>query len=113
MSMVKLLKRILKRALGLSSHAPYVYDPSHTVIKDYSDFSGISVNEIQRRINSYKSLTKKEWDAIPASGFKGKAELFYASSSYYICDILAANVSKDFLRKKLDDISPKILTAIQ
>lgn len=112
---LKLIKRAIKKILGMSNagQAKYVYDVSHSVVKDYSEFSGMSVAEIENRINTYKSLTKVEWEALPASDFKTKAESFYSSSTYYICDILTANVSKETVREKLDSFYPGILASIK
>jgi 2-polyprenyl-3-methyl-5-hydroxy-6-metoxy-1,4-benzoquinol methylase len=92
---------------------PYAYRPSHNVVADYADFAGIPIPEVVRRINSYKALTKSEWESLPEGDFKSKAGAFYGLSEYYICDIITANVSKEAIRDSLNGISPSILASIK
>ena len=115
MRTLKRIKRIIKKILFLSPGpaAKYVYDSSHSIVNDYGEFSGLSIEEIESRINTYKSLTAKEWNDLSASGFKAKSEMFYGISAFYICDILAVNVSKEALKKKLNGFSPLILASIK
>jgi 2-polyprenyl-3-methyl-5-hydroxy-6-metoxy-1,4-benzoquinol methylase len=110
------IKRTLKKILGLLNKeaAPsYKWDESHTVITDYAQFSGMSVGEVEAAVNSYKSLTKAEWETLPPGKFAEKAQKFYAISTHYICDILAANVSIDALTNKLNGYSTELLGVIQ
>ncbi len=110
---LKTLKKLLKKLLRRGHEAPYTWDPSHDVITDYAEFEGIDVKEVERRIRDYKTLTRAEWLALPGRDFGDKARDFYGTSAYYICDILAANVSKNTLREKLDGYSPLFLNSIR
>ncbi len=103
----KLAKSILKPP------AKYAFNPSHDVIKDYSEFSGLTTSEIEHRINSFKKLASGEWNNVPADSFAAKAERFYSSSQYYICDILSGNVSKQTVVDNMNRFTPKILESIR
>lgn len=113
------LRRLLRplarlvRAVFPKKEAPYVYQPSHHIIADYAAFSGLSLDEVANRINSYKALTKQEWERLPAGDFGDRAKVFYERSHYYICDILAANHSTQELVNKLDGYTPLLLESIR
>jgi 2-polyprenyl-3-methyl-5-hydroxy-6-metoxy-1,4-benzoquinol methylase len=92
--------------------AKYKFHPSHDVIRDYAEFSGLSTSEIEFRINSFKKLTSSEWKNVPAESFAGKAEKFYTTSQYYICDILSGNLSKQMVIENMNRFTPKILESI-
>jgi 2-polyprenyl-3-methyl-5-hydroxy-6-metoxy-1,4-benzoquinol methylase len=103
----KLAKKILR------PEPKYVHDKSHTVITDYSEYSGLSIAEIENRINSFKKLTSGEWKATPGDDFKDKSETFYTNSKYYICDILSGNVSKQVVIDNMNRFTPLILESIR
>jgi len=113
---LSVLKQILKRVVFFvfpGAGRQYVYKRDHTVINDYAEFSGLSIRQIQKRVNSYKALTRAEWNRIASDNFEEKVNTFYSSSIFYICDILAANVSKQALQKKLQRFTPFILDSIR
>lgn len=110
-SLLAPLKRIVKNILR--PPAKYAYRPDHAVIADYSEFSGLPIPEIERRINSFKQLTTGEWKGIPGDGFAAKAEKFYSASQYYICDILSGNVSKQMVMDNMNRFTPLILETIR
>jgi 2-polyprenyl-3-methyl-5-hydroxy-6-metoxy-1,4-benzoquinol methylase len=83
-----------------------------SVIKDYSEFSGMPLEEIMRRINIFKELNKADWDAIPR-GYKEKAEVFYKESQNYIFDLLSCGFQKEAVTQKLNAIHPAILPLIK
>lgn len=109
---MKLLRRIYRK-LFPKPPARYAYSPDHNIITDYAEFSGLPVTEVETRLNSYKSLTKNEWERLPEGDFGERAKVFYERSSYYICDILWANTSTRELVDKLDGYTPKILNSIR
>lgn len=106
------LKRLF-RSFFPKKEKPYVYEPGHTVIAEYAEFSGLPVAEVEKRINTYKSLTREEWSRVPGASFGEKAKSFYGESAYYICDILYANTSPEALSDKLDGFSPLLLKSIR
>jgi 2-polyprenyl-3-methyl-5-hydroxy-6-metoxy-1,4-benzoquinol methylase len=110
-SILSPVKRFAKKLL--KPEPKYVFQPAHTVISDYSEFSGLPIAEIEKRINSYKKLTSKEWKNVPGEDFAAKAETFYSASEYYICDILTANLSKQTVIDSKNSFSPKILESIR
>ncbi len=113
------LRRVLRpfarlvRALFPHQEKPYAYQPSHHIIADYAEFAGLTLDEVVNRINSYKALTKQEWEHLPEGDFGERAKVFYERSRYYICDILAANHSTQELVNKLNGYTPLILDSIR
>ena len=96
----------------LKSPHIYSYHPSHTVVNDFSEFSGLSPKEIERRINSFMNLTKKEWHMVWGVTFEEKAKQFYSSSLDYVFDLLSLNYDKKAAIDKLNGFTPRILDSI-
>lgn len=86
----------------------YMYD----VIKDFSEFSHLSFQTIEKRINGFEVFTSKEWNDIPHPSYEEKVNHFYKTSQYYIYDLLSANYSKKAVIDKLNNFSPQILQMI-
>ncbi|MFH1673054.1 MAG: tetratricopeptide repeat protein [Pseudomonadota bacterium] len=72
------------------------------IIKDYSEFSGIPLPELIKRINSFHELVNKEWNALESASWADRAKMFYAGSDHYILDLLHINVDLDTAEKKLE-----------
>jgi 2-polyprenyl-3-methyl-5-hydroxy-6-metoxy-1,4-benzoquinol methylase len=83
------------------------------VIKDYSEFSGLSIEEILGYIKNYKKLTSEEWRKLEAGTYEDKAKDFYKTSENYIYDLLSVNYSKQAVTTKLDHFDPKIIKMIK
>lgn len=48
----------------------YMYD----VIKDFREFSHLSFQTIEKRINGFEVFTSKEWNDIPHPSYEEKAK---------------------------------------
>ncbi len=114
----------LKKALAVpvrwfrsfvSAETPiYAYEPTHEVVNDYADFSGLSIDEIARCINVNTELNQQNWEAIRGSGsWQGAASRFYELSPTYVFDLLWLNCSKDVILEKLDRFNSTILRLIR
>jgi 2-polyprenyl-3-methyl-5-hydroxy-6-metoxy-1,4-benzoquinol methylase len=86
---------------------------SFSVIKDYSEFSGMPEEEIVDRINNFRQLNKNDWNAIPHRTYRQKAGVFYRDSKNYIFDLLSGGYEKEAVIEKLNIIHPSILTLIK
>ncbi len=91
----------------------YVYRVDGQIIRDYSEFSGVAVKEIRGNIANFHSLANKEWDSIPESSYKNKADIFYELSNSYIYDLLSVNYKKDNVVKKINKFNPLIMKHIK
>lgn len=93
-------------------HQRYEFHPSHTVISDYSEFSGLPISTIEDGINNWRQRCKDEWNALPQGDFVQKSAAFYASSKSYIFDLLGVNLSLQVVREKLNSFTPQIIELI-
>lgn len=105
--------RNLRRKLKGAEHVEYTFEPSHTVVADYAEFTGLSTMDIQERIRHHKRECMREWDETPGASYSEKAETFYAKSRNYIFDLLAGNTGALAVHSKLDSFEPRILAAIE
>lgn len=104
-SILEVWKRILNRQEKYLCHAP--------IIRDFSEFSGISLERIESFINNHHQLAASEWNDIPADEYSDKALEFYKSSKYYIYDLLEGNYNKHSLINKLHSFNRLILQSIK
>lgn len=82
------------------------------VLEDFSQFSGISLQEIIKYIDNYANLTNREWDELYGN-FSNKALKFYGKSKFYIYDLFASNYNKNVVIEKLNKFNPEILNSIR
>jgi len=85
----------------------------YAVIKDYSEFSGMTISEIEHRISNFKELTRNEWNDFPYKTFHEKTFNFYKESKNYIFDLLSAGYEKEALINKLNYFNPFILLSLK
>jgi protein-L-isoaspartate O-methyltransferase len=111
---MRLLRKFFRKLRGRKSSGPgYVYQPDHTVITDFCEFSGATPSDVERSINEYEQLCQADWRITPGNGFDEKSANFYENSKNYIYDLLLGNVSKKKVIEKLDAFTPQILQAIK
>lgn len=92
---------------------PYVFDPSHEVVRDFAEYSGRSVADLSRDLDDFRRLVRDEWDAQPGRTFEERARSFYPSSRTYVLDLLRVNTSRADVVAKLDRFEPRVLAAIR
>lgn len=83
------------------------------IIKDFSEFSGLSIRLILKNVEDFNNLSNKEWDNVSYLEFDKKAATFYANSKYYIYDLLYHNYTEKYVIDKLNGYNPKILEHIK
>lgn len=91
----------------------YYFQSSHSVVKDFSEFSCLTMDEIEHNINNFLQLTKTEWNYITSDKFSEKACEFYNNSKYYIYDLLSANYNMEVIINKLNSFNPLIFDSIK
>lgn len=97
----------------MSAVPPYVFDPGHEVVRDFAEFSGLSVQELSRRVDDFRRLSAEEWRVHPGADWREKAATFYCTSETYVYDLLRANPSRAFVLDKLDRFEPRLLPALR
>lgn len=112
-SRVRKLLRKVRRAMRPSRSIGYRYRPGHTVIDDFSEFSGLPVPEVEASINRMVELARADWKRTEGKDFSEKSLAYYGSSQNYVFDLLENNPSPDVVREKLDRTSPRILESIR
>lgn len=107
------LARWARRALTGPQPA-YVYDPSHTVVNDYAEYSGLSVQTIADRINVNTEINSAAWRALRGTGtWEAAAMRFYGEAETYIYDLLSMNYSEKAVLDKLDRFDLAITSSIR
>lgn len=76
------------------------------IINDYSEYSGISVEEILLKCSNFKDLNKENFNNFQST------HDFYKSSDTYIFDLFNANLTLDILRSKINLFSPGLMDEI-
>lgn len=84
---------------------PYKYKGSHSVVRDFHEFSGIPIDIIELNIQNHRALIRDEWNNTE-SNFKERD--FYAKSRYYVYDLLSANHNWMIYIKKLHSTFPSM-----
>lgn len=79
------------------------------ILKDFSEFSGLSPTEVAKGIQEATIRCRQEWENLPGDTFESKASIFYGQSKNYIYDLLSANHSKKGVIRKMDYFNPLIL----
>ena len=92
---------------------PYVFEPEHEVVRDFAEFSGLSIEELSRLIDDFRRLSAEEWRAHPGAGWGEKAATFYGASETYVYDLLRANPSRSFVLEKLGRFEPRLVEALR
>jgi SAM-dependent methyltransferase len=109
----RFVRRAYKAALPRGPlECSYVYSPEHSVVNDFAEFSGESVEMIAQRIRGFEMSVCREWSGLGAIGFVDGARKFYASSTSYVYDLLSANYNPAAVKAKLDKCTPEILDTI-
>jgi hypothetical protein len=90
----------------------YYFHESDAVIRDFAEFSNEDIGVIEARMNDFHEYTGAEWNKLPEPDFVGKTRYFYASSQFYIYDLLTANFNKQAVVDKLQSFNPLILETI-
>ena len=105
----------LRRFFARSSERRYRYDPSHTVVADYAEFSGMSTTEIEAAVRNYKKLNREAWARLQEGGksWSDVAVQFYERHNGYVFDHLSANPTVTGVVEKLDAFNPAILQSIR
>jgi len=108
------IRRFLDRLRGRRApgRAAFRYQPGDSVIDDFAEFSGLTVDAIVERVNEFHRLNAAEWHATEAKDFAERATRFYESSKNYVFDLLSANPSPAAVVRKLDGFDPRLLRAI-
>ncbi len=112
--MSKLIQEPLRLARWVRRHlcpTPplYVYDPSHTVVNDYAEYSGHSVETIAKNINRNTTLNALRWGQLRGTGtWEAAAMRFYGEAETYIYDLLSVNYSERAVLEKLHRFDPTI-----
>jgi 2-polyprenyl-3-methyl-5-hydroxy-6-metoxy-1,4-benzoquinol methylase len=91
----------------------YTYRSDHFVIGDFSEFSGLSTNEIEHRIRINRELLRQDWKKMPGESFREKAKQFYGDSENYLFNLLSHSYSKDAVVDKLNEFTPLIMKSIK
>lgn len=111
------VRRAVTRLLGgrNRSRPPYAYQPGHTVVADYAEYSGLSIEAIEQRIGRFKEMNKAHWARLQGKGgaWDSAAREFYASADNYVFDHLSANQSGAVVVEKLDRFNSRILATIR
>lgn len=109
-----LLKKFIRKLRGKKSTGPgYRYDPAHSVVTDFCEFSGRTPADVERAINEYEQLCQADWRVTPGSDFNQKSTNFYENSKNYVYDLLLGNVNPGKVAEKLDAFTPLILQSIK
>jgi len=86
----------------------YHFQSDHSVVKDFSEFSHLTIDEIDHNINNFHNLINTEWNNIACDKFSEKASQFYNNSKYYIYDLFS-KISSMILNSIVDPIFLEIL----
>ena len=65
------------RVKNLFSREKILLSFCNEIIRDFSEFSGISIAKIYKYIKNFHQFTNKEWDSIPRNEYEKKATEFY------------------------------------
>ncbi len=112
------LRRFFDRLLGRpppppKARPPYRYRPGDTVVDDFAEFSGQTVQVIEERINDFQRINAADWNALGPTGFAERSKAFYEASQNYVYDLLSANPRPEAVLEKLDACSPRLVQAIR
>jgi SAM-dependent methyltransferase len=101
-----------KQRRAATAPARYRFDQTDTVVSDYAAFAGVPTPVVEANIRTFQKTIPEEWHGLETSDFTSSSERFYATSDYFVYDLLYYNRSKCVVTSKLDGFDTRIMGSI-
>lgn len=115
MEMLRWFKgKLLGARLG-DDYGPYMYQPTHSVVDDYIEFSGLDRDKVVWSIQNYETINQKAWGEIfeKTKDWSETAWEFYGTVDRYIFDHLSSNPSPTEVLARLDRFDKRLLKTMR